>query len=110
MLIKFIAFGIILLVFTIFIQVYVINVISEVYKRKEKKIQKELYFTLIKYSFIFISLIIFSWLVSSTLYSILYIIYFTYLGLLINLSMCCALYQIIINFNSSYYDNNIFFN
>ena len=98
MLIKFIAFGIILLVFTIFIQVYVINVISEVYKRKEKIIQKELYYTLIKYSFIFISLIIFSWLISSTLYSILYIIYFTYLGLLINLSMCCALYQIIIKF------------
>ena len=96
--IKFIVFGIVLSIFTIFIQVYVINIISEVYKRKEKIIQKELYYSLIKYSLIFITIFTIAWLISSYLYSLLYIIYFTYLGLLINTSMCCALYQLIIKF------------
>ena len=98
MIIAFFFFGLILLVFTILIQVYVIRVISDVYQRKEKIIPRALYFTLFKYSLIFVSLFIFSWLVSDILYSILYFIYFTYLGLLINSAMACVLYQVLVKF------------
>ena len=98
MLITFIFFGLILLLFTVFLQVYVITVISEVYKRKEKIIPKVLYLTFIKYSLIVASFFILSWLISAKIYSLLYIIYFTYLGLLINSSMICALYQFILKF------------
>ena len=95
MLIKFIGFGFLLLIFTILIQVYIITVISGITQRKEKLDKRLLYYTLVKYALIFISIFFFAFLVSNILYSILYFIYFTYLGLLINSSMFCALYQII---------------
>ena len=96
--IKFIAFGLIILTFTFFLHVYIINILSDIYGKKEKIIPKKLYITIIKYSLIFISIFFVSWLISNTLYSILYFIGFTYIGLLINLSMFCALYQLIIKF------------
>ena len=98
MIIKFIFFGIFLLIFSFFLQVYAIKILSEIYQKKEKIIPKVLYYQIIKYSLIYITIFIISWLISSFLYKLVYYIGFTYLGLLINISMFCALYQIINKF------------
>ena len=98
MLIKFIGFGVILTIFTIFIQVYIINVLSDVYQRKERINKRELYYTLFKYALIYISILSISFFISNKMYSIFYFIYFTYLGLLINTSMFCLLYRVILKF------------
>ena len=96
MIIKFVAFGLILLTFSFFLHVYIINILSDIYQTKEKITSKILYYEIIKYSLIYISIFIFSWILSNLLYSIIYFISFTYLGLIIYISLFCALYQIII--------------
>ena len=93
---KFVVFALILLTFSFFLHVYIINILSEIYQTKEKIVSKILYYEIIKYSIIYISIFTFSWLFSSSLYTIIYFLGFTYLGLIINISMFCAFYQIII--------------
>ena len=96
MILKFVAFGILLLTFSFFIHVYIINILADIYQRKEKIIPKKLYYEIIKYSLIYISIYIFSWLISTSLYTIIYFLGFTYIGLILNIAMFCALYQILI--------------
>ena len=96
MMIKFVAFGLILLTFSFFLHVYIINILSDIYQTKEKITSKILYYEIIKYSLIYVSIFIFSWILSNLLYSIIYFLSFTYLGLIIYISMFCAFYQIII--------------
>ena len=96
MILKFVAFGILLLTFSFFIHVYIINILADIYQRKEKIIPKKLYYEIIKYSLIYISIYIFSWVISTSLYTIIYFLGFTYIGLILNIAMFCALYQILI--------------
>ena len=92
---KFVVFALIVLTFSFFLHVYVVNVLSEIYQTKDKITSKILYYEIIKYSIIYISIFTFSWLFSNSLYSIIYFLGFSYLGLIINISMFCAFYQII---------------
>ena len=96
--ITFMFFGLFLATVLLFIHVFVIYTLSEIYNKRDKIIQKKLYLTLIKYFSIYLFIFLVTWLISYILYEIMYIICFAYIGYLINVLMACLLYKIIIKY------------
>ena len=77
-----------------------VNVISEIYNKKDKIIKKQLYITLLKYLGIAISIMFLSWIILDILYEIIYLIWFIYIGFFINVFLFCFFYKLIVRFAS----------
>ena len=75
--------------------IFVIFTISDIYNKRKILIPKQLYIKLGKILGVYFFIFIFFWFSSSFLYSIIYIIGFSYLGFFINVLMACALYKLI---------------
>ena len=98
--IAFIFFGLFVSILLLFAHVYVVNVISEIYNKKDKIIKKQLYITLLKYLGIAISIMFISWLILDILYEIIYLIWFIYIGFFINVFLFCFFYKLIVRLAS----------
>ena len=96
--IPFVFFTILMSIFVLFAQVFVVYVVSEVYNKRDKIIKRVLYLTLIKYIGIYLILFTFFWLFSNFFYKAIYLIGFTYIGYLLNVLIFCCLYKIISKF------------
>ncbi len=92
-------FFVLLVSITIYIShIFVIFTISDILERKNKIIPKQLYISLLKYLLSYLAIFIFFWLTSTTLYSLIYLIGFVYLGYFIYVLISCFIYKIIIKF------------
>ena len=91
----YIIFGLLMGITIYFTHLFVIYTISDIYNQRKKLIPKQLYIKLAKILGIYLFIFLFFWYSSSFLYSIIYIIGFSYLGFFINVLMGCGIYKLI---------------
>ena len=89
----FIVFGLIMGITVYLTHLFVIYTLSDIYDKK--LIPKQLYIKLAKILGVYLFFFLFFWFSSSILYSIIYIIGFTYLGFFVNVLMACVIYKLI---------------